>query len=155
MSKPKCVCFVTCVCVCVHVFAVRGMVFLLVLPTSPTLQIDGCWYRARLQSPSKGGRWNVLFVDYGDVGTCPASELKEMRSHPTLAVVCVHACVCVCVRVCVRVCVCVRVHVCVHVGVCVHVHVCVHVCVCMCVCACACVCVCVCVRVCSVCVLTT
>ena len=85
--------------------------FLLALPTSPTLQIDGCWYRARLQSPSKGGRWNVLFVDYGDVGTCPASELKEMRSHPTLAVVCVRACVhvraCVCVRMGVCACVCV------------------------------------------------
>ena len=101
-------------CVCVCVFAVRGMVYLLVLPTSPTLQIDGCWYRARLQSPSKGGRWNVLFVDYGDVGTCPASELKEMRSRPTLAVVCVRTCVCMraCVCVCAYGCVCMRVCVC-------------------------------------------
>ena len=59
-------------CSCAHTCCVGSSPF-------PALQIDGCWYRARLQSPGKEDRWNVLFVDYGDVGTCPASELKEMK----------------------------------------------------------------------------
>ena len=65
-----------CVCVCV-------CVYLLVPPALASLQIDGCWYRVRLQCPGEGGKWTVLFVDYGDVGTCLASELKEMRCVTT------------------------------------------------------------------------
>ena len=41
--------------------------------------VDHQWYRAVVLEELEGGKWKVLFVDYGDTGVWPASKLRELR----------------------------------------------------------------------------
>ncbi|KAL1772064.1 tudor and KH domain-containing protein [Sigmodon hispidus] len=44
------------------------------------LSTDGLWYRAQILGTLENGNLDLYFVDYGDNGECPLSDLRALRS---------------------------------------------------------------------------